>query len=346
MRKILITGTSGFVGQNLVRFLLDNTDWEIFGVDQNSYPNGFDNFNDDEVLRLIFATKKLDFSKPDALLQCFLSCNCDNLDYAVNLASISSVDYSIANPVETIQNNIGEITGFLEICRKYKPKKILHISTDEVYGETYPEDNVLPWSLNKPSNPYAASKTAQVSICQSYWRTYKLPIYFAALCNNYGPHQSHDKLIPRIITSLLNKEKVKISGVEQRDGYQNVGTRNWIHVKDTCEAIYQILNEINPLVRKESLDFKNKLPLNFNITDDNYFNNIDMVDKIANLMKLTSYGVEYYEHEEFRPGHDRSYFLKENLLQSLIGWKPNIKLEDGLNETIEYYRKIYANPAT
>lgn len=277
-KKVLITGATGFVGSNVLEYLKKNTDWDIVSFD----------FRD----RLV---------------------NIGKFDYILNLASESDVQRSIQSPVNFIHNNIDLILKVLEYARKYPPHVFLQFSTEEVYGAT----NHKEWDVQLPSNPYAASKSAQEMIAIAYWKTYRVPVVITNSSNIVGKNQRKDKFIPKIIEQIKRGEEVTIytSGGK-------VGKRYWNPVNNVADAIKFILSlEPSMYPDQERLD-------RYDLPGGEQMDNLQMAQLVAELLnKPLKY--KLIDAESIRPGYNEFYTKAEGKLIEL-GWKPKETLREGL----------------
>jgi len=301
--KVLVTGGAGFIGTNCVDYF-QKLGYDVINVDK---------LGTGSVKRNLSMVKsefhRIDISRkfPNELL--------DNVDFIVNLASESHVDRSIIDPVLFYKNNVGLMINLLEASRNYSADiRIVHVSTDEVYGDviggSLSEDSTL-----RPSNPYSSSKVSQDAFALAYARTYGLNISITRCTNNYGPYQLPEKLIPKTIIRALKNLKVPLYG----DGRQ---IRDWLYVEDHCRAIEIVAN-------------KGKKGEIYNVSAGNEKKNIEVVKKILEILRRPEDLIEFVND---RPGHDVRYSLNSEKLRS-IGWVPQISFDDGLNKTVEWYLK-------
>ncbi len=301
--KILVTGGAGFIGTNCIIYL-NSKGHKIINVDKLGIGSVKRNL---EYTNAEF--QKIDLSKkfPIELL--------NSTELIINFASESHVDRSIREPYEFYKNNVGLMINLLESMRKTESKiKLVHISTDEVYGDildgSFDEDAAL-----RPSSPYSASKASQDAFALAYSRTYGLDISITRCSNNYGPFQLPEKLIPKtIIRALLNK-KIPVYG----SGKQ---IRDWLFVQDHCSAI-----ELVALMGK-----KGEI---YNISAGNELPNIEIIRKILRSLGKDENLIEYVED---RKGHDFRYSMNSDKIRA-IGWKPKTALDEGLFITVDWYVK-------
>jgi len=314
MKKILITGGSGFIGTNLVNYLLKKK-YNITNIDKLSYASTpeifrkykknyyFYNFN-------INNKKKLD----KILLKKF--------NIIIHLAAESHVDRSIDNPKKFFKENaistLNLYSSILELNKKNKipNPNIIHISTDEVYGSikkrSFKENSKL-----SPSSPYSASKAACDYIAESFLKTYDLKICILRLTNNYGPFQFPEKFIPTIITRFLKNKKIPLYGKGQNE-------REWIFVEDSCKAIEKVINRF----------INNKI---YNIGSGIRLKNYKVIKKILNKFRIKDFNNKIINVKD-RPGHDFRYALNSELFFKTYKWKAQNTFDNGIEKTINWYK--------
>lgn len=307
--RILVTGGLGFIGSNFCRYSIAlRADYEIINIDKIGIGANTANLRDLE------NKKEYKFIKGDIRDSRLLNRMIKQVDAVVNIAAETHVDRSIADPDPFIQNNtIGTFT-ILEAIRKHNNEvKLVQVSTDEIYGEILKgsfKENDQP----KPSNPYSASKAAADMFVIAYHKTYGLNVTITRCTNNYGPYQLPEKLVPKTIIRALKNLPIPIYG-----SGENV--RDWIYVKDHCEAIEFALR-------------KGKAGEIFNISAENEISNSDIVTKILGLLDKPE---SLVAHVEDRPGHDKRYSLDSSKIRSKLCWKPKFSFEKGLKETVDWY---------
>ena len=247
-------------------------------------------------------------------------------DYIINVASESHVDRSITDPVPFVKNNVDLVLNILEFAREYKPKKFIQFSTDEVYGVAPEGINHKEWSSIIPSNPYSASKASQEAIAISYWRTYDIPLIITNTMNLFGETQDPEKYIAKAIRQISRGEAITVHGTPDK-----IGSRFYLHARNVADAIVFILKNVDPIKYTESVDI---LPERLNIVGDIELNNLQVVQKIANIL-----GEELkYKFTDFhatRPGHDRRYGLDGTKLRER-GWKAPLDFDTSLEKYIKW----------
>ena len=316
--KILITGGAGFIGSTLVKYIINKTNNEVINLDKLTYAGNLKSLETiSENKRYSF--EKVDIKDLDELSEVF---NKYKPDSVMHLAAESHVDRSIAGPEVFVQTNIVGTYVLLEVVRKYfyalnKTKKshfkFHHISTDEVYGDIKVGKRSNEKFTYNPSSPYSASKASADHLIKSYIRTFKIPAIISNCCNNYGPSQFPEKLIPKLIYNIINNKPLPIYG-------RGKNSREWIHVDDHCEALLKI--------------FRNgKIGESYNVGTNQNIKNINLAKKLLSIYKSKS-KIKFVKD---RPGHDFRYALDSKKIRKKLKWKPKISLDKGLKETFRWY---------
>ena len=320
LKKVVVTGGYGFIGSNLVKYLLKKN-YFVINVDKLSYSANLYNLKELETNRYVFY--KTDINNKNYFSKILKK---HNPSVVFNLAAETHVDRSIDNPETFIKNNINGVFNIIESMREYKKKtkkkiKLVHISTDEVYGDLNQTnkraDENFPY---KPSSPYAASKASADHLIKSYIRTFNFPAVISNCSNNYGPNQFPEKLIPKIIFNILNNKPIPIYA-------RGLNSREWIYVEDHCRAL-------------ELLAKKGKIGQNYNIGTNNNLTNIKLTkliikevkEKILNIGKKSK--IIYVKD---RPGHDLRYAINSRKIQKELKWKPLTNLDKGISKTVTWY---------
>ncbi len=307
--KVLVTGGAGFIGSNFVRHaLLRKTELSIVNYDKLTYAGNLAN------LHSVAHHPQYQFVKGDICDAPAVEAAMSGCDAVVHFAAESHVDRSIYEPAPVIQTNVTGTFTLLEVARRLSVSRFLHISTDEVYGDVQPGAHASEDFPLQPSSPYSASKAAADLLVRSYVRTYKLPALLTRSSNNYGPYQFPEKFLPLMITNALQGEQLPIYG----DGKQQ---RDWLHVEDNCRGILAVLE-------------RGKVGEVYNIGGSRVEENLSMAKR---LLRLTGRPETLLSYVADRPGHDRRYALDSAKIHSELGWKPEISLEDGIRQTIEWY---------
>ncbi len=326
--NILVTGGAGFIGSNFIQGWLEEARGAVINIDKGTYAAGANNLaqlNDDGRHQLI-AGDIADRSLMRDLLNACQPCA------VINFAAETHVDRSIRFPEEFLQANVVGTFNLLEEVRHYWDAlpdaqkngfRFLQVSTDEVYGSLPLEES--PCDEKKtpaPNSPYAASKAAADQFVRAFHQTYGLPTQIARCCNNYGPYQHPEKLIPHIIHRALGEEPLPIYG----DGRQ---IRDWLYVGDHCAALRSVIA-------------RGRLGEVYNISARAERTNMQVVSAICALLdaeyprKSGSYA-DLIEHVADRPGHDRRYALDSSKLVDELGWRAEESFESGLAKTVRWY---------
>ena len=330
MGKIyLVTGGSGFIGSNFIRFLISKSENnQVVNLDKLTYagnPQNLLKFEHDD--RYVFNQGDIcDQEHVRELIQLH------HPDIIVNFAAESHVDRSIDGPGEFIKTNIsGTYTLLQESLRYYqslendKQKKFRfhHVSTDEVFGSLGEDGFFTEETPYDPSSPYSASKAASDHLVRAWERTYGLPIIISNCSNNYGPYQFPEKLIPLMILNCLAEESLPVYGTGEN-------VRDWLYVDDHCEAIYTIIE-------------KGKIGETYNVGGNNEIQNIEIVNTICSILdeiKPSENGNSYTDlitYVKDRPGHDFRYAIDSSKLKNKLNWSPNETFESGIKKTINWY---------
>ena len=320
MKKFVVTGGSGFIGSNLVKFLLSKN-YFVINIDKLSYSANPYN------LKKIVKNKNYKFFKQDInnQAQIFNILNRFKPNGIFNLAAETHVDRSIDDPKSFIKTNIMGIYNLLEALKKYLKKnkkkfKLVHISTDEVYGDIKKGKRSTEKFYYNPSSPYSASKASADHLIKSFVKTYKFPAIISNCCNNYGPNQFPEKLIPKIIYNIIKNKTLPIYG-------KGKNSREWIHVHDHCEALLKIF-------------LRGKIGESYNVGSNKNINNIDLTKKIIKISKNNFYRLGKKVKIKFvkdRPGHDFRYALNCKKIHKELKWKAKINLKEGLENTFQWY---------
>jgi dTDP-glucose 4,6-dehydratase len=308
--KILVTGGAGFIGSNFIRHVLGlNKGYSIVNYDKLTYAGNLGN------LISIAENPNYHFAKGDICNIAAVEAAMTGSDAVVHFAAESHVDRSIYDPAPVIETNITGTFILLQVARKLNVRKFVHISTDEVYGDIRPRGFADENSPLQPSSPYSASKASSDLLVFSYVRTFGFPAVITRASNNYGPYQFPEKFLPLMITNALSDKPLPIYG----DGKQE---RDWLHVEDHCRGITAVLE-------------RGRIGEVYNIGGLDIVENLAMAQR---LLRLTGKPENLLSYVKDRPGHDRRYALRCNKMERELGWKPAISLDEGLRQTIDWYR--------
>ena len=306
--RILVTGGAGFIGSNFVRHWLHAHPADrITVLDLLTYAGNLENIEE------FVHGGKIRFVKGDIGDAALADRLAKGQDAVFHFAAETHVDRSILDPQVFLKTNILGTHALLEAARKHKIKRFVFVSTDEVYGSIkkgkFREDDPL-----EPNSPYSVSKAAADLLCRSYWVTYGLPVLITRCCNNFGPYQFPEKVIPLFITNLAEGKKVPLYG-------KGLNVREWIHARDHCSAIDAVFR-------------KGKPGEAYNIGSGVEMSNLELA---RNILKLFGRSADWIEYVKDRPGHDFRYALDSSKVRRL-GWKPRYDFKEALWQTISWYR--------
>ena len=318
MKKIIVTGGSGFIGSNLVNFLIKKK-YFVINIDKLTYASNIKAHSDKS--NKFYKFFKIDLNNKKKIIDVIRKYKPKAI---FNLAAETHVDRSIDGPKNFINTNILGTFNLLESIRylkKYKINtKLVHISTDEVYGDIEGNRRSSEDSNYEPSSPYSASKASADHLVKSYIRTYKINAVISNCCNNYGPYQFPEKLLPKMISNIFNNNPLPIYAKGQN-------SREWIHVEDHCKALFMLY-------------LKGKPGENYNVGSGVNIKNIDLVKRLLKICRKLKVKIGKKTKIIFvqdRPGHDFRYALNSKKIFKKFRWRAKIKLDYGLSETVKWY---------
>jgi dTDP-glucose 4,6-dehydratase len=312
--KLLVTGGAGFIGSNFIRYWLDKyPEDEILNLDKLTYAGHLSSLKDLE------KNSKYKFIEGDICVPEDVEKAMDGASVVVHFAAETHVDRSIVGPAVFLKTNVLGTQVLLDSAVKNKVKKFHHVSTDEVFGELELDsaEKFSEKTVYNPRSPYAASKAASDHLVRSYFYTYDLPITITNCSNNFGPYQDPEKFIPRMITNLIQGEKVKVYG----DGLY---IRDWLYVDDHVRAIDLVLQ-------------KGKIGETYvvgGLTED--INNLSVARKLNKLFGKSEDEIDFVTD---RPGHDRRYAVDWIKIKNELGWKPEFDFDTYLEKTVLWYKE-------
>jgi dTDP-glucose 4,6-dehydratase len=310
VKKVLITGTCGFIFSNFIRRVVkyDKQPYEFVSIDKvagnaNSvYANKNHAFHIADLRDQHIIDKIFQFEQPDIV---------------IHGAAESFVDYSLSDPNSFVTSNVLGTQVVINACVKHKVERLIYISTDEVYGQLTSESDQA-WTEEAPldpRNPYSASKAAGELMVKAAHQSHGLIYNITRSSNNYGPRQTAEKLIPKAIKCIMHDQKIPVYG-------QGLQIRDWTHVYDNCDAIVTVLNNGKP----------NEI---YNISANQEYPNVEVIQKICNAMGKGHELISFIEDP--RKGHDFRYSVDSSKIKEL-GWKPTYKFKEGIVETVEWYK--------
>ena len=318
MKTVLVTGGCGFIGAHFVRYLLDHTDWRVVNLDKLTYAGDLGR------LHGVDAGDRYQFVRGDIVDRSLLSdlFRQETPWAVVNFAAESHVDKSILDPWPFLQTNVMGVQALLEAARRHNTDRLIQISTDEVYGDTEGQEPSSEDSALQPSSPYSASKAAADLLCLAYQRTYNARVLIVRCCNNFGPFQFPEKLIPFMISAALRGNDFPLYG----DGGQR---RDWLFVEDSCAAVLAVLE-------------KGPLGSTYNASAGSLRTNLEVVHALCGVLAEEG-GLNQSEllgrvrFVKDRPGHDRRYEIDARRIRLELGWSPQVAFETGLRQTVRWY---------
>ncbi|UYG06246.1 dTDP-glucose 4,6-dehydratase [Halomonas sp. M4R1S46] len=325
--RIAITGGAGFIGSNLIRFIVNATEDSVINIDKLTYAGNLDSLKDVE------RDSRYKFEKVDILDNASLESVFEKYqpDAVIHLAAESHVDRSIDGPADFINTNIVGTYNILEVSRAYWKNmertrrdifRFIHVSTDEVFGDL--ENSKLLFTEDtaySPSSPYAASKASSDHLVSAWRRTYDFPALITNCSNNYGPFQFPEKLIPLMILNALDNLPLPIYG-------KGLHVRDWLYVEDHAKAIYTVMKN-------------GRLGETYNVGGNNEKTNIEVVEAICSALgELVPrcgdcQGLITYVPD--RPGHDRRYAIDSTKIKTELGWEPSEDFNSGIHKTVRWY---------
>ena len=309
--KLAITGGAGFIGSNFIYHIEKNRpDYKIINIDALTYAGNLKNLNK------IINNKNYKFYKCDItnIKDLKIIFEKENFDYVLNFAAETHVDRSIENPSVFVTTNVLGTQNLLSLSEKFKVKKYLQISTDEVYGSLGDTGFFTENTPLSPNSPYSASKTSADLMVQAFNHTYGLHTLITRCSNNYGPYQFPEKLIPLLINNAKNDKQIPVYG----DG---TNIRDWLYVEDHCSAILTVLeNGSSGSV--------------YNIGGNNEKRNIDLIKTILAKMNKSNNLITFVKD---RPGHDKRYAIDPAKIKDELGWEPKFNFDDAIEDTINWY---------
>jgi dTDP-glucose 4,6-dehydratase len=308
--RLVVTGGAGFIGSNFIRYVLGATDdVRVTNLDALTYAGNPASLAD------VAEDPRYDFVRADIRDRAAVDAAVADADMVVNFAAESHVDRSIDGPAEFLDTNVTGAGVVFEACRRAEVPRVLHISTDEVYGSVAEPDSFREGDALEPNSPYSASKAGADLLARAYGVTYGYPISVTRTANNFGPYHYPEKMIPLFVTNLIDGGEVPLYG-------EGLNVRDWTYVEDNAAAQWLVLTEAEP----GSL---------FNVGAGNELTNRELTMR---LLERFGVGEERIRRVPDRPGHDLRYSVDTTRIRAL-GWRPRVDLDEGLDRTIAFYRE-------
>ena len=315
MKRFIVTGGYGFIGSNLIIMLLKKK-FKVLNIDNLSY--AAQKYNLKDIDKKNYKFKKIDINNKKQIIRVLKKFKPHGI---FNLAADTHVDRSIDKSYNFIKNNILGVYNLLEAIKQYRKRvRLVHISTDEVYGDilgTKRSSETFPYA---PSSPYSASKASSDHLVYAYVRTHNLDAVISNCSNNYGPRQFPEKLIPKMIYNILHNKPLPVYA-------KGKNSREWIYVDDHCDALLKLF-------------FKGKTGHKYNIGSNINCSNLDIIKLILKTLRKKNISVGSKVKVKFvkdRPGHDFRYALNSKKIKKTLKWKPKINLSKGISKTVEWY---------
>jgi len=333
MKRVLITGGAGFIAHHTIKYILENTDWEIVSLDRLDYSgnlnriadmmNEFDKINQNRV-RIVFHDLRAEVNE-------MLQADLGNFNYIIHMAASSHVDRSIDDPMCFVLDNVVATCNILNFCRKNNSlERFVYFSTDEVFGPAPKGVNYKERDRYNSTNPYSATKAGGEELAVAFENTYKLPIYITHTMNVFGERQHPEKFIPMVIRKVRDDESVTIHSDETK---KIPGSRHYIHAKDVADGCLYLLNNEDK-INKLKTDFGGAKCPKFNLVGPIELNNLELAKKIA-AAQSKDLKYEMVDFHSSRPGHDLRYALDGQLMQQL-GWSPKISIDERISQVVDW----------
>lgn len=311
MKNVVITGGCGFIGSNLIRWLLEHRkDWNIINLDKLTYAGNLENLAGISSTRYQFVHGDI---TDKACVQRVIQ---PGTHFVMHLAAESHVDRSIMDAGPFIHTNVVGTQVLLDVSRAAGVQRYVQVSTDEVYGSLGATGLFTEETPLSPNSPYSASKASADLLVRSYHHTYGMDAVTTRCSNNYGPYQFPEKLIPLFVSNLMNDQQVPVYG----DGQQ---VRDWIHVEDHCRGIVAACE-------------KGKAGEVYNFGGEAERTNMQLTRRLLEILKKPDSLIKYVAD---RLGHDRRYAIDCTKAKNELGWKPEVTFEDGLARTVEWFQQ-------
>jgi dTDP-glucose 4,6-dehydratase len=321
--SVLVTGGCGFAGHHLVEHLLETTDHDVVVLDSLTYAGRADRLLDIEGfdagrVRIMWHDLRAPLPDHPAL---------EDVTAVLHLAAESHVDRSIAEPVPFVMNNVAATLNLLEWARTKPLTHFVQISTDEVYGPAAEGHAHQEWEPHIPSNPYAASKSAQEALAISYWRTYGLPVVITNTMNLYGERQHPEKFVAMLVQRISVRLPVTLHG--RPDGYGwDPSSRHWLHARNHADALCWLLGR-EPALYADGAD----RPDRWHIAGEER-TVLEMAESVGMILNRQP-SIRWEDYHSSRPGHDHRYALDSSKIHA-AGWKPPYSLDDALERTVRW----------
>ena len=323
--NVLITGGAGFAGHHLVEHLLETTDWDLVVLDSLTYAGRTGRLTDcagfdpDRV--------KLLWHDLRAPIHPHLDEQIGGVDAVLHLAAESHVDRSIADPAPFVRNNVDATLNLLEWARTRTLTHFVQVSTDEVYGPAREGQRHIEWDPHLPSNPYAASKSAQEALSIAWWRTYGVPVVISNTMNMYGERQHPEKFVPKVLRAALSGEQMSLHARVTPAGWEP-SARHWLHARNHADALRWMIAETTPAADPDA-----DRPDRWHVAGEE----LDVLQMAERIAKAAGRELryEFVDYHASRPGHDHRYALDPSKVHA-AGWKPPVGVDESLERTVRW----------
>ena len=333
MKKVLITGGAGFIAHHTIKYILENTDWEIVSLDRLDYSGNLNRISDmmQEFDKKNQHRLKIVFHDLRAEVNEMLQADLGNFNYIIHMAASSHVDRSIDDPMCFVLDNVVATCNILNFSRKNNSlEKFIYFSTDEVFGPAPKGVNYKERDRYNSTNPYSATKAGGEELAVAFENSYKLPVFITHTMNVFGERQHPEKFIPMVIRKVRDGETVTVHSDETK---KIPGSRHYIHAKDVADGCLYLLNN-DDKISKLKKDFGGAKCPKFNLVGPVELNNLELAKKIAEAQnKELKY--EMVDFHSSRPGHDLRYALDGQLMKD-IGWSPKISIDERINQVVNW----------
>ena len=339
MKRVLLTGASGFIGAHCLKYLFEKTDWFVVALDSFKHKGTYSRLSEIDIPSDRFLLLRHDLSVPidevlgNKIVDKRISSNGEllesGIDVIINMASDSAVGRSVEDPAFCWTNNCSLILNVLEFARIVKPKVFFQVSTDEVYGDCPEGRSHLEWDPILPSNPYAASKAAQESLAISYWRSFDVPVVITNTMNNIGEWQDKEKFLPNIVWKVATNQEVEIYGEQDSEGEYKIGSRFYLHARNHADLLVWLSD-----MSVSSFANGDLMPDRYNVVGDVELSNLEMAKLVAEIMgKNLNYRI--VSSHSVRKGYDRRYALDGSKLKNM-GWRQPVSFFEGVERVVKW----------
>lgn len=321
--RVLVTGSAGFIGHYVVEKFINDTDYEVIGMERLSYSGNMNRITD-VISSPRYKSIHHNLQSPIGEI---LAKQIGDVDYIIHIAANSHVDRSIEDPLSFVMDNVVGTCNILNFARTQKNLKMfLYFSTDEVFGPAPDDVKFSEYDRYNSTNPYSATKAGGEELAVAFRNTYKIPVVVTHTMNVFGNRQHPEKYIPKCITKILNGESIHIHSDETKT---KPGSRHYIHGDDVADAVLFLLRNFND-------DLSGICP-KFNIVGQDELNNYEVAKTIADILGL-DLKYEFVDFHSSRPGHDLRYAMSGDRIAQL-GWKPKVSVKDRIKEVVDWTLK-------